>query len=96
MSTLADSQRRHQKSDGLPILQKSVMVDANKIGTYEYHKRAKTYQVAGNSESWLEARKRQARCHKSRQAGWVTELKRILKSSSNQITWTAVHKVSPT
>jgi len=51
MSTLADSQRRHQKSDG-PILQQkrreeagAWSVDANKIGTYEYHKRAKTYQV---------------------------------------------------
>jgi len=49
MSTLADSQRRHQKSDG-PEQKEAweeagCQVDANKIGTYEYHKRAKTYQV---------------------------------------------------
>jgi len=50
MSTLADSQRRHQRAmDSADSAAKEAweeagvcQVDANKIGTYEYHKRAKT------------------------------------------------------
>lgn len=71
-------------------------VDANKIGTYEYHKRAKTYQVEvfllsveTVLKDWPEAstRKRQwLGVTKAVKQVESAELKRILKSSSNQIT----------
>lgn len=71
-------------------------VDANKIGTYEYHKRAKTYQVEvfllpveTVLKDWPEAstRKRQwLGVTKAVKQVESAELKRILKSSLNQIT----------
>jgi len=69
-------------------------VDANKIGTYEYHKRAKTYQVEvfllpveTVLKDWrASTRKRQWLGVTKAVKVESPELKRILKSSSNQIT----------
>ena len=70
-------------------------VDANQIGTYEYHKRKNTYlvevfllPVETVLKDWPEAslRKRQwLNVSKAVKRVERTELKRIIKTSSNQI-----------
>lgn len=70
-------------------------VDGNKLGTYEYHKRGKTYQVLvfllpveTELSDWPEASQRQRQWLDVTQAVKRVKpaaLKRILKTSSNQI-----------
>lgn len=70
-------------------------VDANKVGTYEYHKRGNTYQVEvfllpveTVLKDWPEASQRVrqwVRVPKAVKKVEQAELKRILETSSNQI-----------